>query len=265
MKSLSQCARAAKKTPTKHWTSSGWRLRARQKASFYCYIVIPLFEYCVENSRSAQWSYRGRTGKLKWLKVLKQLLSEERLRKLRFPWLERRRLREAMIKVYKLIAAEIKLNVDLNIQITHYNRSEKWNDTSRRFVWVFFVWFKPKWNLLLQRVVETRRCQHVQKESGQIHGQEVQKWLPKWLHKSVLLASQMWQLWLLGEQERKTAGPDRGPWSLLTESPPSAVGNSALGWMGHGSDGVGHFVCQLLYRAGQKPFWAAQMEVLVML
>lgn len=44
-----------------------------------------------------------------------------------------------MVKVYKLIVAEIKLNVDLNIQIAHYNRSEKLNDTSRRFVWVFFL------------------------------------------------------------------------------------------------------------------------------
>lgn len=233
--------RGSQKNPTKHWTSSGWRLRARQKASFYCYIVITLFEYCVENSRSAQWSYRGRGGKLEWLKVLEQLLYEERLRRLGFPCLERRRRSGAMIKVYKVIAAEIKLNVDPNIQIMHYNRSWKWNDTSRRFF--FFLWFKPKWNLVPQRVVETRCCQHVQKESGRIHGQDVQKWLPELLHRSVLLASQMWQLWLLGEQERKIAGPGQGPRSLLAESPPSAAGNSALGWMGHGADGVGHFVC----------------------
>lgn len=42
-------------------------------------------------------------------------------------------------------------------------------------------WFKPKekkkknWNLLPQKVVEARHCQHIQKGSGQINGQEVQK------------------------------------------------------------------------------------------
>ena len=40
--------------------------------------------------------------------------------------------------------------------------------------------------------------------------------------------------WGVGEEQ--IAGSGRGPWSLSTESLPSAVRNGVLGWMGHESD-----------------------------
>lgn len=116
--------------------------------------------------------------------VLEQLFCEERQKRLGFPCLERR-LRGAMTKVYKVIAAVIKLTVDLSERSIHCKR---WGSAMT----LVGDWFKPEkkkinWNLLPQNVVEARHHQHVQKEADK--SIEVQKWSLKQLHRCVPLAS----------------------------------------------------------------------------
>lgn len=76
--------------------------------------------------------------------------------------------------------------------------------------------------------MEARHCQLIQKGKGQIHCQKVQKWLLKWLHSRVPLASQVQQLWMPGEQERGRLQEVARVRGFFLRYPPGTVRNSAL-------------------------------------
>lgn len=82
--------------------------------------------------------------------VLERLFCEERQKRLGFPCLERR-LRGAMTKVYKVIAAVIKLTVDLSERSIHCKR---WGSAMT----LVGDWFKPEKKKKKLELAAAERC-----------------------------------------------------------------------------------------------------------
>lgn len=158
------------------------------------------------------------------MKVLEHLLCEERLKRLGFPCLNRRRLRRAVIRVYKVLTTLIKLDVDLNNSYATKDWGKAMSlggDGLKQFLFFLMEHVAPKGcGEQTLSVCSERNWMNSWTRSPEM--------VTKMTTQTCILASYMQQLWMPGEKERSRLQEVDSFWYFLTEFPPGAIKNSVL-------------------------------------